>query len=160
LPDLPGATAEARAVADIISTAGYQVTEAPPSSEGIDVVNRLYEKPYRILHVSAHGVYRAGQGKNRRTGVVLSNGLLLTAAEIAALEVVPDLVFLNCCFTGRLDAIPQTPYNRLAYSVARELIESGVRTVIAAGWAVTMKRHVTLQSASIRASCATGGLLA
>jgi hypothetical protein len=67
---------------------------------------------------------------------VLSNGLLLTAAEITALEVVPDLVFLNCCFTGRLDATPQTPYNRLAYSVARELIESGVHAVIAAGWAV------------------------
>jgi CHAT domain/Tetratricopeptide Repeats-Sensor len=134
-------------VADIISTAGYQVTEAPPGSEGIDVVNRLYEKPYRILHVSAHGVYRAGQGKNRRTGVVLSNGLLLTAAEIAALEVVPDLVFLNCCFTGRLDATPQTPYNRLAYSIARELIESGVRAVIAAGWAVNAERCTLLGSA-------------
>jgi hypothetical protein len=136
LPDLPGAAAEARTVADALSAAGYQVTESPPGSEGIDVINRLYDKSYKILHVSAHGVYQAGQGKNRRTGVVLSNGLLLTAAEIAALEVVPDLVFLNCCFTGRTDVTPETAYNRLAYSVARELIESGVRAVIAAGWAV------------------------
>jgi hypothetical protein len=56
LPDLPGATAEARAVADVLRAAGYQVTESPPGSEGIDVVNRLYEKPYKILHVSAHGI--------------------------------------------------------------------------------------------------------
>jgi hypothetical protein len=51
------------------------------------------------------------------------------------MEVVPDLVFLNCCHlaqTGPADVA----YNRLAQSVARELIEIGVRCVIAAGWAV------------------------
>lgn len=134
LPDLPGAAAEARAVADLLSGLGYQVTESPPGSEGLDVINRLYEKPYRIVHVSAHGVFEAGQGETRRTGVVLSDGLLLTAAEIRALETVPDLVFLNCCHTGRIG--PESSYNRLAYSVARELIECGVRCVVVAGWAV------------------------
>ena len=32
-----------------------------------------------------------------RSGVMLSDGLLLSAAEIALMESVPDLVFLNCC---------------------------------------------------------------
>lgn len=136
LPDLPGAALEARAVADLLKSQGYDVTEAPPGTEAVDVINKLYEKPYRILHVSAHGVFQAGSGPRQRTGVVLSDGLLLTAAEIGALEQIPDLVFLNCCYTGRLDAGPETAFNRLAYSVARELIESGVRVVIAAGWAV------------------------
>lgn len=136
LPDLPGAVAEARAVADLMIGLGYQVAEAPPGAEGTDVINRLYEKPYRILHISGHGVFEAGPAENRRTGVVLSNGLLLTAAEIAALEVVPDLVFLNCCHTGQINVGPETAYNRLAYSVAQELIDNGIRTVIVAGWAV------------------------
>jgi pimeloyl-ACP methyl ester carboxylesterase/tetratricopeptide (TPR) repeat protein len=136
LPNLPGAEAEARAVADLLSAAGYQVTESPSGSDGIDVINRLYEKPYRILHLSAHGVYRAGEGEIQRTGVVLSNGLVLTAAEIGALEAVPDLVFLSCCHVGRTDAGPETAFNRLAYSIASELIEGGARAVVAAGWAV------------------------
>ena len=51
------------------------------------------------------------------------------------MEVVPDLVFLNCCHLAKIDARP-VAYNRLAYSVARELIEIGVRCVVAAGWAV------------------------
>jgi hypothetical protein len=48
---------------------------------------------------------------------------------------VPDVVFLNCCFLGQIDREP-VAYNRLAYSVGRELIEIGVRAVVVAGWAV------------------------
>jgi hypothetical protein len=67
--------------------------------------------------------------------VVLSDGLLITAAEIGAMETVPDLVFLNCCHLAKADARP-VAFNRLAYSISRELIEMGVRAVVAAGWAV------------------------
>ena len=51
------------------------------------------------------------------------------------MEMVPDLVFLNCCHLGKMNVGP-VAYNRLAYSISRELIEIGVRCVIAAGWAV------------------------
>ena len=108
----------------------------PPVPAGVDVVNKLFKKPYRIIHISAHGIFQAGKGKDARSGVVLSDGLLLTAAEIGQLEVVPDLVFLNCCFLGKVNNPPTPAYNRLAYSVARELIEIGVRAVVVAGWAV------------------------
>ena len=47
----------------------------------------------------------------------------------------PDLVFLNCCHLAKTDARP-VAHNRLAYSIARELIEIGVRCVVCAGWAV------------------------
>ncbi|MGN6731893.1 MAG: CHAT domain-containing protein, partial [Candidatus Binatia bacterium] len=60
---------------------------------------------------------------------------LLTAAEIGQMEIVPDLVFLNCCHLAKMDARP-VAYNRLAYSISRELIEIGVRCVVCAGWAV------------------------
>lgn len=136
LDSLPGAAQEARAVADLLAAQGYQVVEAPPDSEAVDVVNKLFQYPYRIVHISAHGVFQAGEGEAARSGVVLSDGLLLTAAEIGQMEIVPDLVFLNCCFLGKTDNTPRTAYNRLAYSVARELIEIGVRAVVVAGWAV------------------------
>ena len=136
LDPLPGAAREARAVADLLESQGYQVIEAPPDSEAVDVINKLFKYPYRIVHISAHGVFQAGEGAAARSGVVLSDGLLLTAAEIGQMEIVPDLVFLNCCFLGQTDNTPHTAYNRLAYSVARELIEIGVRAVVVAGWAV------------------------
>ncbi|MEO8071162.1 MAG: tetratricopeptide repeat-containing protein, partial [Acidobacteriota bacterium] len=63
-------------------------------------------------------------------------------AELRKMTQVPELVFLNCCFIGQTgpEEPPKSPadteYNRLAASVSRELIEMGVRGVVAAGWAV------------------------
>jgi CHAT domain-containing protein len=71
--------------------------------------------------------------------VLLSDGLMLTAAEIVQMEIVPDLVFLNCCHLGTIDQQPAGPgveVNKLAASLARELIKMGVRAVVVAGWAV------------------------
>ena len=43
----------------------------------------------------------------------------------------------SCWMTrGKVNNLPTTPYNRLAYSLSRELIEIGVRTVVVAGRAV------------------------
>jgi CHAT domain-containing protein/pimeloyl-ACP methyl ester carboxylesterase len=136
LDPLPGAEKESITVRRNLESQGYEVVMAPSDSKGVDVINKLFKKPYRIIHISAHGVFQAGVGEDERSGVVLSDGLLLTAVEIGQLEVVPDLVFLNCCFLGKMNNPPKTAYNRLAYSVARELIEIGVRAVVVAGWAV------------------------
>lgn len=137
LVSLPGAEREAHVVVEALLRHGYIVERAiGQSRQAIDVINPLYQKPYRIVHVAAHGEYdlRAVDGK-ARSGVVLSGGLFLTAAEIEQMETVPDLVFLNCCHLANVDARP-VAYNKLAYSISRQLIEIGVRCVIAAGWAV------------------------
>ncbi len=133
LDALPGAAAEGNTVTQVLSEVGYEVTLAPPDSQAADVFTRLYARPYRIVMVSAHGIHgkRASDG-SYRSGVVLSNGLLLTAAEIGQMENVPDLVFLNCCHLGKIG----TGSSRLAASLARELIDMGVRCVVAAGWEV------------------------
>ena len=139
LPRLPGAAAEGRAVRELLARHHYQVTFVPPGSEAIDVMTRLFRGQYRILMVAAHGVFQAStKDGSLRTGVVLSNGVLLTAAEVGQLEVVPEVAFLNCCHLGKVDNAPVLPtdVNRLAYSLARELIEIGVRCVVVAGWAV------------------------
>jgi hypothetical protein len=123
---------------------GYEVEQLYPNSPSdqpyhtaLDVFKTLFKKPYKILMIAAHGeVNIRGLDGKARTGVVLSDGVMLTAAEVAQMEVVPDLVFLNCCHLAKADNNPEVSYNRLAYSLARELIEMGVRCVIAAGWAV------------------------
>ena len=140
-PALPGAQAEAEGVAALLGSMGYQHVEQA-IGDGVNaaaVLGKLYQQPWRVLHISAHGVYGLPHVDGRvRSGVLLSDGLLITAAEIAAMEVVPELVFLNCCHLGQMDAAPgwQREGNKLAASVARELIEIGVRCVIVAGWAV------------------------
>ncbi len=136
-PPLPAAEREAQAVADVLGARRFEVMRAIGTGErGVDVIKRLYKHPYRVLHIAAHGVFEQAHRDGRlRSGVVLSDGLLLTAAEIGAMEVVPDLVFLNCCHLAQMGT-STTAYNRLAYSISRELIEMGVRAVVAAGWAV------------------------
>ncbi len=135
-PPLPGAQAEAVATGGILAGMGYSVATVIGSSQtASQVLSALYRQPWRILHVSAHGVFdlRHADGRHR-SGVLLSDGLLITAAEIAAMEIVPDLVFLNCCHLGQIDG--GSHGNKLAASVASELIQIGVRCVVVAGWAV------------------------
>ncbi|WP_407278160.1 CHAT domain-containing protein [Aromatoleum evansii] len=135
LPDLPGAAAEGAAIRDLLGECGYELSYGE-GLEALDVFARLFRQPCKVLVVAAHGVFEAtARDGTQRTGVVLSDGMLLTAAEVSQLEVVPELVFLNCCHLGAMTAAPETA-NRLAYSIACELIEIGVRCVVAAGWQV------------------------
>jgi hypothetical protein len=134
-PDLPGAMAEAESVARLLTAMGYQVTPLIDGDAAAKVLAALYRRAWRILHVSAHGIFALRHADGRyRSGVVLSDGLLITAAEVQAMEVVPDVVFLNCCHLGTVDVGRQG--NKLAASIARELIDIGVRCVVVAGWAV------------------------
>ena len=135
LPSLDGAAREGEAVVRILEGAGYAVSHAPPDALAGDVFARLFARPCRILVIAAHGIHakRAADG-HYRSGVVLSDGLLLSAAEIGLMETVPDLVFLSCCHLGKVGSGGDD--QRLAASLARELIDMGVRCVVAAGWEV------------------------
>jgi len=137
LPSLSNAREEAISVSRILEQNGYVVQASIEDDHGVDVINKLYRSSYRVLHIAAHGVceHLSHQGE-KRTGVVLSNGMLITATEISQMEVVPDLVFLNCCHLG---TVSSTPFNRLAASVASALIAMGVKAVVACGWAVNDK---------------------
>ncbi|MQM32758.1 MAG: hypothetical protein CRU78_20625, partial [Candidatus Accumulibacter phosphatis] len=152
-PPLPGAEEEATQVAAILQGLAYQVVaEIGSDRNASDVLTRLYQHPYRLLHISAHGIFdQQHVDGRRRSGVVLSDGLLITAAEIRAMESVPELVFLSCCQLGKVDTGSAKGANDnsgertlqdgnlLAASVARELINIGVRCVVVAGWAVDDK---------------------
>ena len=139
-PDLPGAADEAGRVAEVLQRQGYAVTllAGEPQPLAPDVVKALYRQPWRILHVCGHGVFAQRNVDGvALTGVLLSDGGVISAAEIAAMEMVPELVFLNCCHLGQMtESMQQGSVHRLAASLARELIAVGVRCVVVAGWAV------------------------
>ncbi|WP_018410446.1 CHAT domain-containing protein [Methyloversatilis thermotolerans] len=137
LPSLPGAEEEGAAIAAILEADNYDIVRASADSRASDVVARLFQQSYRLLVIAAHGVFEVTDRQGAlRSGVVLSDGLLLSAAEVGQMEVVPEVVFLNCCHLGGISRGAGWAPNRLAYSLARELIEMGVRCVVAAGWAV------------------------
>ncbi|MCC7549045.1 MAG: CHAT domain-containing protein [Burkholderiales bacterium] len=134
VPALPAAREEAALVAALLSPR-FRVTHDPDRPTAMAVLDGLFAQPYRIVHLAGHGIYDPGNG---RSGMLLDGGLYLTAAEIRQMRQVPDLVFLNCCHLAQMGPEPAAgvAFNRLAASISRELIEMGVRAVVAAGWAV------------------------
>ena len=141
---LPGARAEALAVkGSLAGDAGLTVTglisddPSQPGATARDVVNALFERPWRMIHIAGHGV----PGVNGAPGgVVLSNGTFLGPDEFRNMRMVPELVFVNSCHLGAADAaeLLNTRYDRAEFAsgVAGALISIGVRCVVAAGWAV------------------------
>ena len=159
LVELPGAQAEAGEVCDRLEKSGFSVHKCLRSS-ALEVVEQLYARVYKVLHLAGHGVYDhlpetagrcddCGQALPEATlymrrkssaavsGMVLGEGLYLTPAEVKQMRQVPELVFINCCHLGRIEA-DQRPlrFNQLAANLATEFIRMGVRAVVAAGWAV------------------------
>jgi hypothetical protein len=150
-PVLPGARTEAIAVRDEFRRASFDAVCAAERLSGREVIEQLYARPYRVLHLAAHGVYRfpttaQGQIAGERslvTGVVMGKDMYLTALEVRQMRQVPELVFLNCCHLGRIeerikapDAAHREAFHLIASSLALEFIKMGVRAVVAAGWAV------------------------
>ncbi len=143
--ELPGAQQEADQVRTLLSRHDYNTSRSLLRSNAEHIIAALYARPYRILHLAGHGVYDYQDPANTAgelvSGMVLGNGMFLTAAEISQMPAMPDLVFINCCHLGR-DRTPEDGFetglrpNLLAASLATQLIEEGARCVIAAGWAV------------------------
>jgi CHAT domain-containing protein len=143
---LPGALAEAQAiVAQLTGPGGLgaeRVNALVERDDAASVINALFERRYRIVHIAGHGepVERNAAGLLlRKGGVVLSDDTFLGADEINSMRTVPELVFVNCChLAARVPGQTLRGIDRAAFAagVADALIEIGVRCVVAAGWAV------------------------
>jgi pimeloyl-ACP methyl ester carboxylesterase len=155
---LDGAVGEARTVTQRLVENNFEVvscirSDANPAKEvATEVLTRLHERDYRIVHLAGHGVYdylvevdkssgrRGPQSSPRRvSGMVIGTDKFLTPAEIGQMRAVPEMVFINCCHLGRIEDLGDRPdfnFPRLAANLATELIRMGVRAVVAAGWAV------------------------
>jgi pimeloyl-ACP methyl ester carboxylesterase len=137
-PELPAARREAEVVSLVLGGRGRFNVDKRVRPVAQEVLMALYAKPYRILHLAGHGVYRFPRGSERITGMIIGDGVFLGPAEVRNMRLVPELVFINCCHLGRIESEgPQrTDFNMLAANVATEFIRAGVRAVVAAGWAV------------------------
>ncbi|NND76092.1 MAG: alpha/beta fold hydrolase [Ilumatobacter sp.] len=154
-PRLPGARREAGEVAELLKSEGWTVAEHiskaddEPGNQWVDIDNMLHDAAYRVVHVAAHGIYEPDEPK--RSGVVTGAGAhhRLTALDFRQMTVQPDLVFLNCCHLGRIEAAdadrkleswmnPQhlRQPHKVAATVATQLLQNGVKAVVVAGWEV------------------------
>lgn len=150
---LPGARFEADQVRSALSEQGFGKTELA-TDKGADVILELLRRPWQVLHLAGHGVHQYGPAK--ASGMVLGENQYLTAAIIGQMPVMPELVFINCCYLGRTTGADHTPYHRLAANIGAQLMRDGARAVVAAGWAVDDAAAVVFASAFYRAMLAGG----
>ncbi len=152
---LAGARNEAEHICQLLRDRSFEVTSSLGAS-ATEVMQDLMAQPYRVVHLAGHGTLPAPTFKQingapstaqgslgssiQGPGMVLSDDSYLTAIELEQLDVVPEFVFVNCCHLGRiegqLDSGQVEMARQRASSFALQLIQIGVRSVIAAAWKV------------------------
>jgi hypothetical protein len=136
--ELKGAQEEAKAVAKCLKDV-YDVTPLiAGDAEPDDISRQLFTEAWDIIHICAHGVLNQpvvgpDGTQQKRTGVVLGGGVVLSPSAFAKLPVAPGIAFISCCYLGSMDLDGRPEF---AANVAVELMKLGARCVIATGWAV------------------------
>jgi len=133
VPPLRGAIEEAEAVAALLRAAPgpkIKCTLLTDREKPLDIAQLNVELlgDHQIIHIACHGTHV--EGDRYATGAVLTHDLRLTVDLVESMPTVPELVFINSCYNGRIGVSP------LAAGLARTLIDIGVRAVVAAGWPV------------------------
>jgi len=136
LPPLPGARAEALKVRDLLNSGGYNVN--PHIGESQDTILPALMSPgYKIIHFAGHGLFSSDP--KTPSGMVIGENCYLTTADIEQISDTPELVFVNCCYLGKVDGVSEDLFRhryKLAANLGTQLIEIGVKAVVATGWAV------------------------
>ena len=124
----------------LVTTKTYEPDHRASSAIARDIEATICSDAYRIMHIAGHGAFDPDDAS--RTGVLIGDSTFITATFLSRLHAIPDLVFLNCCHLGKMTLVDDGPnaaagdFHRLGASLAGQLIQSGVRAVVAAGWAV------------------------
>lgn len=136
-PQLPGALEEAKRVAALLGDYGYEMSNNCMRREASEIVQAVFKDEYRIMHLAGHGMFN--EKDPDRSGMLIGDGVFLSTKEICQMSKVPDLVFVNCCYLGKVDGQAEETIShryKLAANIGTQLIMNGVKVVIAAGWAV------------------------
>jgi hypothetical protein len=139
MPHLPGAAAEADAIANLLRDTHDITVLIGDAAEPTQIARLLFTEAWDFIHFSGHGVSEEIAGpdgtKRKVTGFVLGGGVVLTPSALGKMPVSPEIFFVNCAFLGA-GPISQDGRPGIAANVAVELVKLGTRCVIAAGWAV------------------------
>lgn len=135
LYQLPGAKREGELVNAILSEKGFQTNNV--SGTPGQIIKELFSKSYKIMHLAGHGIFN--EDPSKKTGMLIGNDIYLSTKEICQMSTVPELVFVNCCYLGKMDgdaeAYSSNRY-KLAANIGTQLIRNGVKAVVVSGWAV------------------------
>ncbi|MEP7237218.1 MAG: CHAT domain-containing protein [Ferruginibacter sp.] len=134
---LPGAFKEANLVASILDEYGFEMPNNCFKKSSTQIINALFKDDYKIIHLAGHGIFN--EKRPKASGMLIGNGVFLSTKEICQMSTVPELVFVNCCFLGKVDDKSEALFSqryKLAANIGTQLIMNGVKVVIAAGWAV------------------------
>jgi len=134
---LPGAFKEGNLVASILGEYGYEMPNNCFKKSSTQIINALFKDEYKIIHLAGHGIFN--EKRPKASGMLIGNGVFLSTKEICQMSKVPELVFVNCCFLGKVDDKSEALFSKrykLAANIGTQLISNGVKVVIAAGWAV------------------------
>ncbi|WP_294285034.1 CHAT domain-containing protein [uncultured Chryseobacterium sp.] len=139
-PDLPAAKAEAESVRNILKNNQFETTDLIDAKTG-KIINDLFSNEYKIIHISGHGVFEEDKEKHTiQSGIVLGDEILLDPDTIKQLSAIPEFMFINCCYSGKINTqmMDERNINRvsLAASIGTQLIKMGVKAVVISGWAV------------------------
>lgn len=137
LPQLPGAIKEGKIVEQVLDDHDFEVTTIINGSASA-ITEALFGNVYKIIHLAGHGSYNPD--KPGETGMVIGQGIFLTSGTIAQMSSVPEFVFVNCCSLGKMQGMDNRFYQqryKFAANIGTQLIQNGVKAVIAAGWAVS-----------------------
>lgn len=133
---LPGAMREGQKVSEMLTSNGFNTVTSFKGNPS-EIIEKLFSNEYRIIHLSGHGEFKADNPSG--SGMVIGDNMFLSTREIKQMSSVPELVFVNCCHIGKISGAAEELYQdryKLAANIGTQLIENGVRCVIAAGWAV------------------------
>ncbi|MEO8473604.1 MAG: CHAT domain-containing protein [Chryseolinea sp.] len=136
ISQLPGALKEGQSASSLFTSEGFDTTTMLRSTSG-KIIEALFSADYKIIHLAGHGIYDPASPK--RSGMVIGNNSFLSTREIKQMPTVPELVFVNCCYLGKINGGDEKYYqdrSKLAANIGTQLIQNGVKAVVVAGWAV------------------------
>ncbi|QEC69512.1 CHAT domain-containing protein [Panacibacter ginsenosidivorans] len=136
ITQLNGAKTEGELVDVVLEKNGYD-KKTLINKNAAEIAEALFCNEYKIVHLAGHGLYNPDTpGKS---GMVIGKEIFLTPFDIEQMETVPELVFINCCHLGKIEPGQEKFFSnkyKLAANLGTQLIQMGVKAVIAAGWAV------------------------
>ncbi len=140
MPSLPSARVETDKVYSLLQNEKYDCyyEPDPKNVKAQDYIIKLMAHEYKIIHISAHGVYEA---KDKISKIILGPDPsdVLTPIDLCKMSYTPELAFINCCHVGTLDTPPDDLIRdryKIAASIGEQLLNQGYRAVIVAGWAI------------------------